>query len=118
MASPARAFCCCGAIWLLSVLSSIGFANAAQPERSVIQIMAFIQQPVWDAPWRFEAVHRAGGTGFVIKGKRIMTNAHVVSWARQVIVRRYQDPHPYNAVVLNNWTAAVAWVNRGIRLHG
>src|ERR1041385_7882751 len=72
---------------------------AAEPERSVIQIMAFIQQPVWDAPWRFEAVHRAGGTGFVIKGKRIMTNAHVVSWARQVIVHRYQDPRPYVAEV-------------------
>jgi len=35
----------------------------------------------------------------VIKGKRIMTNAHVVSWARQIIVRRYQDPRPYVAEV-------------------
>src|SRR4051794_22023602 len=74
-------------------------ALGAELERSVIQIMAFIQQPVWDAPWRFDAVHRAGGTGFVIKGKRIMTNAHVVSWAKQVIVRRYQDPRPYVAEV-------------------
>jgi S1-C subfamily serine protease len=73
--------------------------RSAEPERSVIQIFSFIQQPVWDAPWRFESVHRAGGTGFVIKGKRIMTNAHVVSWAKQVIVRRYQDPHPYVAEI-------------------
>lgn len=28
-----------------------------------------------------------------------MTNAHVVSWARQIIVRRYQDPNPYVADV-------------------
>ena len=28
-----------------------------------------------------------------------MTNAHVVSWARQIIVRRYQDPRPYIARV-------------------
>lgn len=74
-------------------------ARAADAERSVIQITAFIQSPVWDAPWRFEAIQRAGGTGFVIKGKRIMTNAHVVSWARQVIVHRYQDPRPYLADV-------------------
>lgn len=40
-----------------------------------------------------------GGSGFVIKGKRIMTNAHVVSWGRQIIVRRYQDPRPYVAEV-------------------
>ncbi len=28
-----------------------------------------------------------------------MTNAHVVSWARQILVRRYQDPRPYLAEV-------------------
>lgn len=61
-------------------------AIGAEPERSVIQTMCFVQQPVWDAPWRFEAVQRLGGSGFVIKGKRILTNAHVVSWARQIIV--------------------------------
>lgn len=74
-------------------------AAAAEPERSVIQIITFSQQPVWDAPWRFDNVRRAGGSGFVIKGRRIMTNAHVVAWARQIIVRRYQDPRPYLADV-------------------
>ena len=82
--------------------------HAADPEKSVIQIIMFAQQPVWDNPWRFDAVRRYGGSGFVIKGKRIiqtkkgkriMTNAHVVSWARQIIVRRYQDPRPYIAEV-------------------
>src|SRR5437879_9525946 len=61
--------------------------------------MTFGQQPVWDAPWRFEAVRRSSGTGFVIKGKRIMTNAHVVSWAKEILVHRYQDPRPYLARV-------------------
>src|SRR6266404_5315947 len=74
-------------------------SRAADPERSVIQIMTFAQQPVWDAPWRFDAVRRLGGSGFVIKGKRIMTNAHVISWGRQIIVRKYQDPKPYVAEV-------------------
>jgi S1-C subfamily serine protease len=72
---------------------------AAEPERSVIQISTFSQQPTWDAPWRFDQVRRSSGTGFVIKGKKIMTNAHVVSWARQLLVRRYQDPRPYVARV-------------------
>jgi S1-C subfamily serine protease len=80
------------AAWALSSL-------AAAPERSVVQIITFAQQPVWDAPWRFDAVRRLGGSGFVIRGKRIMTNAHVVSWGRQIIVRRYQDPRPYVAEV-------------------
>lgn len=72
---------------------------AAEPERSVVQISTSSQQPVWDAPWRSDQVRRSSGTGFVIKGKKIMTNAHVVSWARQLLVRRYQDPRPYVARV-------------------
>jgi len=82
---------------LTVVLASSGLA--AEPERSVIQIMTFSQQPVWDAPWRFDPVRRSSGSGFVIKGKRIMTNAHVVSWAKQILVHRYQDPRPYLARV-------------------
>lgn len=72
---------------------------ALEPERSVIQILIYRQEPDWSAPWRFDAVQRAGGSGFVIKGKRIMTNAHVVSWNRQIIVRKYQDAKPYLAQV-------------------
>jgi S1-C subfamily serine protease len=77
----------------------VAVASAGQPERSAIQILTYAQQPSWDAPWRFDAVRAQGGSGFVIKGKRIMTNAHVVSWGRQIIVRRYQDPRPYVAEV-------------------
>ena len=72
---------------------------AAEPERSAIQILTYRQEPDWSAPWRFDAVQRAGGSGFVIKGKRIMTNAHVVSWRRQIVVRKYQDAKPYLANV-------------------
>jgi len=81
------------------ILISLSAGRAAEPEKSVIQIMCFSQGPIWDAPWRFESVRRGGGSGFVIKGKRIMTNAHVVSWDRQILVRRYQDPRPYLAKV-------------------
>jgi S1-C subfamily serine protease len=76
-----------------------GTCPAIEPERSVIQILTYRQSPDWSAPWRFDAVQRAGGSGFVIRGKRIMTNAHVVSWARQIIVRKYQDAKPYAAQV-------------------
>ena len=84
---------------LLLFSGSCSFASGAEPEKSVIQIICASQQPVWDAPWRFDSVRRAGGSGFVIKGKRIMTNAHVVSWDRQILVKRYQDPRPYVAKV-------------------
>jgi S1-C subfamily serine protease len=83
--------------WVLSGLPALG---ATEPERSVIQIANFSQQPSWEAPWRSEPVRRASGSGFVIRGRRIMTNAHVTSWAKQVLVRRYQDPRPYPARVV------------------
>lgn len=82
---------------LLGAASALG-GNSA-PEKSVIQIYNFSQSVAWDAPWRFNGVGRSTGTGFVIKGKKIMTNAHVVSWAKQILVRRYQDPRPYAAKV-------------------
>jgi S1-C subfamily serine protease len=62
--------------------------------------MTFSQQPLWDTPWRSDQVRRGSGSGFVVEGRRIMTNAHVVSWARQILVRRYQDPRPYLARVV------------------
>jgi S1-C subfamily serine protease len=88
---------CLAGLWLAGAA-----AVAAPPERSVIQILNFSQQPVWDAPWRWQPVRREGGSGFVVataKGRRIMTNAHVVSWGRQILVRRYQDPRPFAAEV-------------------
>lgn len=81
-------------IYLASVL-----AQAAPPEESVIKIVVFTQQPDWDEPWNTMPVSRSSGTGFVIEGNRIMTNAHVVTWAKQILVRRYQDPQPFQARV-------------------
>lgn len=88
-------------IYSLIIALACGAARgeAAEPQKSVVQIFTFSQTPVFDAPWRFDQVRRSGGTGFVIKGKKIMTNAHVVSWAKQILVRRYQDPRPYQATV-------------------
>ena len=65
---------------------------AAAPERAVVQILVSSQVPVYDSPWRWQPIRRSSGTGFVIEGGRIMTNAHVIAWAKQILIRRYQDP--------------------------
>ena len=72
---------------------------AADPEKSVVQIINYAQRPNWVEPWRFSRVASGLGSGFVVKGNRIMTNAHVVSWSKQLVVHRYQDPKPYRATV-------------------
>jgi S1-C subfamily serine protease len=85
----------------LNLLLAISFINVASggPEQSVVQITNYTQQPDWVEPWRFSPVSGGMGSGFVIDGQRIMTNAHVVSWSKQLIVFRYQDPKPYQATV-------------------
>ena len=72
---------------------------AAAPEQAVVQIINFAQGPDWVEPWRSSRVGKSTGSGFVIEGGRIMTNAHVVSWSKRLLVRRYQDPHPYPAEI-------------------
>jgi S1-C subfamily serine protease len=73
--------------------------EGSEPEKSVVQIINAYQEPNWAAPWIFDVPHYASGTGFLIAGNRIMTNAHVVAWAKQLLVRKYHDPQPYFATV-------------------
>jgi S1-C subfamily serine protease len=73
--------------------------EGSDAEKSVVQIFTSFQEPNWGSPWIFEIPHRASGTGFLIDGNRIMTNAHVVAWTTQLVVRRYHDPKPYFATV-------------------
>jgi S1-C subfamily serine protease len=68
-------------------------------ERSVIQITTFGQRARWDTPWAMGQLQGGGGTGFLIDRRRILTNAHVVSDARVIQVRRFQDANPYLARV-------------------
>lgn len=71
----------------------------SEAEKSVVQIINGFQEPNWASPWLFDIPRFASGTGFLIDGNRIMTNAHVVAWAKQLLVRRYHDPKPYFAKV-------------------
>ncbi len=86
---------------LFACLSSL--ASAEDMGRSVIQVLVYSQTPIWDAPWRNNPVTASSGSGFVIDGERVMTNAHVVSWAKQIVLRRFQDPRP--------WVARVEYVS-------
>jgi S1-C subfamily serine protease len=67
--------------------------------KSVVRITTASQDPNWREPWSPGRVQRGRGAGFVIEGKRILTNAHVVSNARFVAVERENDPKKYPATV-------------------
>ncbi len=73
--------------------------EGSETEKSVVQILTYFVEPDWASPWIFSGIRGASGTGFVISGNRIMTNAHVVAWTKQLLVRRYHDPQRYFAKV-------------------
>lgn len=83
----------------LALFSLTHSLRATEPERAVVQIINFPQGPDYVEPWRFSRVGRSSGTGFLIEGDRIMTNAHVVSWSKRILVLKYQDPRPYPAEI-------------------
>ena len=63
-----------------------------------IQVTFFVYS--YEHPWNRPAVQRASGTGFIIAGNRILTNAHVVSRANTVRVQRPDQRTDYSARVL------------------
>jgi S1-C subfamily serine protease len=68
-------------------------------ERSVVRIVNHSQRGDWHAPWAPLAPTYSGGSGFVIGGHLVMTNAHVVSDARMILLYVHDDPTPHEARV-------------------
>jgi S1-C subfamily serine protease len=93
----------------------IGFAASAQPtsgtdpvsaastgsgvENSVVKIFSTVRYPDPYKPWSKQSPTDVVGTGVVIKGKRILTNAHVVGYASQVQIQANQAGDKLSATV-------------------
>ena len=75
---------------------------AASPavENSVVKIFSTLSGPDPFKPWARRTPQDVTGTGVVIDGKRILTNAHVVGYASQVQVQASQDGDKMTASVV------------------
>ena len=82
-------------------LFTVAALNAVEISKSLIRIEATSQDPNYKTPWSPGDVSSGVGAGFVVDGKRIMTNAHVVSNARFLTISKEGDPNPYLAKVLH-----------------
>jgi S1-C subfamily serine protease len=67
--------------------------------RSVLRIEVATQVPDYQTPWNSGRFSGGIGTGFLIGKNRILTNAHVVSNARRVLITVYGSPKKYPAKV-------------------
>jgi S1-C subfamily serine protease len=66
-------------------------AQESKIRESVVKISATMRYPDLTHPWSKHSPQDASGTGVVIDGKRILTNAHVVLYASQLFVESYQS---------------------------
>ena len=91
---------------LIAILSlcfvsvSNGFAATDYIEHSVFRITNFQQRPDWKSPWKMKSTTKDQGTGFLIHDGFILTNAHVVSDSRMLLVNKLSSPNPFLADVV------------------
>jgi S1-C subfamily serine protease len=66
---------------------------AASPavENSVVKVFSTLRRPDPYKPWTKATPQEVTGSGVVIEGRRILTNAHVVGYASQVEVQASQE---------------------------
>ncbi len=70
-----------------------------QLRRSVVRLTVTSQDPDYTQPWNPGGISRGTGSGFVISGNRIVTNAHNIANARVIAVEKEGDARPYEATV-------------------
>src|SRR5688500_12705943 len=88
------------AIFCLLYVPAVGWADAQiDVGKSLVRISLTAQQPNFKVPWNPGEIAQASGSGFIIGGSRILTNAHVVSNARFLSIEREGDPKRYVAAV-------------------
>lgn len=67
---------------------------------AMVKIYSVQNQPDYDNPWNMKGPKSFSGSGCVIDGNRILTNAHMVSDQTYIQVRRHGQSKKYQAVVL------------------
>ncbi|CAA7049084.1 unnamed protein product [Microthlaspi erraticum] len=66
---------------------------------SVVKVFTVSSKPRLFQPWQISMQSECSGSGFVISGKKIITNAHVVANHTSVKVRKHGSPTKYKAKV-------------------
>ena len=82
-------------IMLIALFGNISYAKV---DDSIVKIYTVFKSPSYDTPWN-SSVNNASGSGVVIDGNRILTNAHVVANTTFLEVKRNGDTKRYRAKV-------------------
>ncbi|HEV3167319.1 MAG TPA: trypsin-like peptidase domain-containing protein [Isosphaeraceae bacterium] len=86
---------------LVGVAPSAMAADAGESaiQSSVVKVFATLRYPDMFRPWTKQDPREASGTGVVIEGQRILTNAHVARYASQILIQPNQSSEKLSAAV-------------------
>lgn len=87
---------------LLLAAATVQAAGNTSVERlkdAVVKIHTTSTPADYFTPWRLLNARQSSGSGSVISGNRILTNAHVVADATYIQAQKHGDPHKYLARV-------------------
>ena len=80
-------------------MSAVAAEVPADIYRSVMRVEVATQIPDYETPWNSGRFSGGIGTGFLIGKNHLLTNAHVVSNARRILVTVHGSPTKYPATV-------------------
>lgn len=83
------------------VLLMLATGSAQDLERSIVKIYTTAAPVSLVEPWQRSGTYDATGTGFVITGNRIVTNAHVVNFATFIQVMKEGETRRFDARVVH-----------------
>ncbi|SHO81129.1 serine protease; identified by sequence similarity; putative; ORF located using Blastx/Glimmer [hydrothermal vent metagenome] len=84
--------------YLMLIALFINISYAKKVDDSIVKIYTVFKTPSYDTPWN-SSIQSASGSGVVIEGNRILTNAHVVANSTFLEVKRNGDTKRYRAKV-------------------
>ena len=89
------------AMGVFLILFHVGHAEEADPtlrnRRATVKIMTTHIRPDYYTPWEMKRHTSSSGSGAIVPGNLILTNAHVVSDAAFIEVQKENDPNKYEA---------------------
>ena len=76
-----------------------GGTRADEVRKSVVKIFSTKSPPNMFRPWEITPPSEVTGSGVLIDKNRVLTNAHVVSWAQQVYVQPNESSEKLDATI-------------------
>jgi S1-C subfamily serine protease len=80
--------------------TAVAETGADRIGNSVVQVFATRRDPDFTKPWTKQSPREMTGSGVIIDGKRILTNAHVINYASQIQVQADHAGDKVSATVM------------------